>query len=725
MARTLEELESEFKRLALEDRVASLERKKRRRDRSSQWRVVNRPPNSVDAVEALESEYPEVVDPTLWASPEVGIAPYARRDQFGNYAPFIRSETELRLLQAQSRVLWTGNPWLAGLKDDLQNFAIGTGFVAQVTTKADAPQAIVDRVQKLVNDLLDLNEWPGDLDREFFFRSIEDGESNLRLHFQPDDWVTTFRIVEPEYICQPRDQTRLEQWIAENYDTVFPLGAPDSGPLYDWTYGIQTPRNDTQSTLGYFVLWAAGEDWDYVPAAEMVRLKRNTWRSIKPGLPDAYSIGPIAGKAMRLLRSMLSGAHKQARLALITTYESQLSEPGGQAALNDMLSATSSRMKQARGATDFQADNRDDAFNYHAPAGRSVQAGPLANTNAANFELILQAGLRCIGKRWSAPEYLISGDASNGNFASTMVAESPFVKNMQAAQFRHARKLKEIIWKAMRHAHAVGYFKGLEGATKDFDEFRLMVDLDADAPPIETRDKESETRRRQILYREGVVNQETFAAEEGYDLAEEKAKSGNMLDPHTGAAVAPLDVAGLLTGDPATDPTVDPNQPDNPDAAADQPADPANNSNANSQPPQNTGGRTPAAQGQPAASNAGGSADSPAPPVDTAPLNGAQITSAVQVVQEVSRGTLAMSAGRELLMALGISPDRVERMLSEKPPVAPDIPNQAPAPPAQDQATPDAPPDKKQAIESAVEPFTQAYIAKAFAAFDAMIEDGQ
>ena len=46
----------------------------------------------------------------------------------------------------------------------------------------------------------------------------------------------------------------------------------------------------------------------------------------------------------------------------------------------------------------------------------------------------IQAELRAIGSALAMPEYMISGDSSNANYASTMVAEGPAVKTFEEMQ---------------------------------------------------------------------------------------------------------------------------------------------------------------------------------------------------------------------------------------------------------------------------------------------------
>ncbi len=58
---------------------------------------------------------------------------------------------------------------------------------------------------------------------------------------------------------------------------------------------------------------------------------------------------------------------------------------------------------------------------------------PAAGIDAARFVAVLQAELRAIAARLVMPEFMLTSDASNANYSSTLVAEGPAVKMFPAA----------------------------------------------------------------------------------------------------------------------------------------------------------------------------------------------------------------------------------------------------------------------------------------------------
>src|SRR5262249_3436716 len=79
--------------------------------------------------------------------------------------------------------------------------------------------------------------------------------------------------------------------------------------------------------------------------------------------------------------------------------------------------------------------------------GREYVPAPLAQ-NTTQHIAIVQAGLRAISVRWGAPEYF-TGDASNANYASTLVSGAPFVRLVLDAQEFYKKVFLRVVWKVL------------------------------------------------------------------------------------------------------------------------------------------------------------------------------------------------------------------------------------------------------------------------------------
>jgi len=152
------------------------------------------------------------------------------------------------------------------------------------------------------------------------------------------------------------------------------------------------------------------------------------------------------------------------------------------------------------------------------PAGQLYHAGPMGSQSQSPIYIEV-AGylLRSIGLNWCMPEYIISGDASNANFSSTLVSESPFVKAREREQQFYARHFKRLMWKAIRIAYEAGFFSNVT-----WDELQKAVNIDVTTPDVATRDRLQNAQEKQILNQSRVISKRTWASEAGYDYDEEQ-----------------------------------------------------------------------------------------------------------------------------------------------------------------------------------------------------------
>ncbi|QDT41072.1 Phage portal protein, lambda family [Gimesia alba] len=469
-------------------------------------------------------DYTNYVDPREWLTDSFGqplgamlgmAATDARED--GRDRPVIETEQDLTDMRSIARVMVKLNPYLTGVLDDLTNYVIGTGFTytAMGRSKRNANPQLVSIVQDLLDEFEDLNKWSGNLEREIFQRGTRDGEAPLRLHHVGYGQVKS-RIVEPEYITEPRGMVReLEEYVAFHHPHLLNW---DSEPS-SWSFGVHTPERDIEDHLGYFAEWnASGSDWEYICASDMVFIKSNTDRNVKRGLSDFYPVEGFSDRAMKLARNIASGATVQAAIAFIEQYETGVT--GSQiVSMNEAVkSYTRSERKPGGGIKFNNVSHLDEATKLDMPNGRSFIAGPMGQSSAPLYLEVLQALLRAIGTRFSMPEYMVSGDASNGNYASSVEAGTPFVKACEAKQFFYSSHFKDMMWRVIRFGFAAGRFKGYANS---FQEIKRQIEIDVAAPDIEVRDPHIATQRRAILFGKGILSAKTWAAQEGEDYEQE------------------------------------------------------------------------------------------------------------------------------------------------------------------------------------------------------------
>ena len=480
----------------------------------------------------LVESWGEIIDPRLRNSdPDFGGYNSARQitatslndRKDGAFLPVYQSEQDLAYQRAASRNLITCTGIRTGILNSLTDYVLCPGF----TFKAAPPDGtqgdknLTVAVQRFIDELLDENDFIGDLDREIHCRSREDGDAFVSLHERPGGKVK-LRISEPDQITQPADPRDLEEWI----------GCHEKYPS-SWSFGVHTREGHTDEPLGYHVVYdGVGNDWDYVPVSRMQHIRRNVTRNAKRGVSDFYEVVNDLVGEVKLRRGMVTGASLQAAVAWI------LKPPTGStnAQVTSLVNAASTAYREyekqtAAGSTTQYIKRYKDGTILGTAPGQEYAEMPGHDRNEG-FQIVGQYALRAIGVRWNMPEYLISGDASNANYASSLVAESPFVKARESDQQFYRRHFLSLVWKALRIAFEAGRFSR---HVASFADLLSLIDIKCDLPTVATRDplKIAETQEAQI--RMGILSPRTAATQAGLDYdaeVKEGAKAAEPVSPY-------------------------------------------------------------------------------------------------------------------------------------------------------------------------------------------------
>jgi hypothetical protein len=327
------------------------------------------------------------------------------------------------------------------------------------------------------------------MEQELFTRSREDGEFFLRL-FAQEDGSTMVRVVEPEQVFMP-----------------------PGGSLYDFSYGIKTDPDDVCNIIGYSVAYvaSAGEDGssnpmlaEEVPADEMIHMKVNVKRNIKRGLSDfSYDTLDAFAVATKLRTNLGEGAAVQAAIAGVRQHDA--SSIGQVDTFINSSSDYTQYSPVTQKGTDFQQIKSGTFMDI--PKGMNYVPPPAAANSQGHLD-IMQALLRSAGNRHNAPEWLVSADASNNNYASSMTAESPFLRHCKRLQKLYERTFLRVIRAVIQNAIDAGK---LPQATMKY------IDIVATAPQLEVQDTAGTANANQTYVTLGIKSRQTVAQELGLD----------------------------------------------------------------------------------------------------------------------------------------------------------------------------------------------------------------
>ena len=389
-------------------------------------------------------------------------------------------EQQLAEIRAECRRLAVSNEFAINGQENRISYIVGSGHTYRVTANKNRPpsEQTVRDVQAVLDDFLRANKWHK-RQQEIVRRKDRDGECFLRF-FTAADGTARVRFVEPDQVATPAERA----------------GDPAAA------LGIQTDPDDVETALGYWI------DGRLVDAAEIQHRKLGVDANVKRGLPLFYPVRKNLRRAEKLLRNMSIVAEIQSAIALIRKH----------------VAATAAGVEQfvqdqADQSVTSQSTGRTSYFRRYGPgtildamAGTEYEF-PAAGIDAARFVVVLQAELRAIASRLVMPEFMLTSDASNANYASTMVAEGPAVKMFERLQHDMLEDDREVMWRVVRGAVEAGQLPA---------EVLDSTSIQGTAPTLAVRDRLRDAQADQILLRNGAMSVQTMGMRHGLDPQREE-----------------------------------------------------------------------------------------------------------------------------------------------------------------------------------------------------------
>jgi len=390
------------------------------------------------------------------------------------------SEQMLGELRAQCRRLAATNEFAINGLENRISYVVGPGhsYRATICKGMDASCDVAMQVQKVIERFVDENRWQL-RQQEIVRRMDRDGEAFLRF-FADRDGTTRVRFIEPDQVTTPAGLA----------------GDPSA------SFGIQTDAEDVETVLAYYV------DGELVEAGDVQHRRANVDFNVKRGLPLYVPVRKNLRRAERLLRNMSIVAEIQSAIALIRKHRG----------------ASRSGIEQfVAGEADATATNGLSGKSRHfsqygpgtildAPAGMEYDF-PARGLDASSFVAVLQAELRAIAARLVMPEFMFTSDASNANFASTLVAEGPAMKMFERLQSSMIEQDRTVMWRVVDNAIAAG---ALPPSARDVVEIQIMP------PSLHVRDQLRQAQVDRIAFDNGVLSPQTWSQHLGLDYDQEQ-----------------------------------------------------------------------------------------------------------------------------------------------------------------------------------------------------------
>lgn len=455
------------------------------------------------------SEYGAFQFPNAGMGGWVNPAQLAVRDNYlsGEQLPIYLSWWQLKSIRDRARFVFATNEFAHGLVQCFQSFVVGSaGFkwrVASIDLKNPVPEDLLKRCQASLDIFREYNNMV-DVENEIVYRLHVDGEVFLRK-FPQANGMLVIRFIEPE--------------LVRGYATD--IGSPKD------SFGIIVEEDDINSVLGYQVILkpTVTREPTFIPAEEIIHIKIGTNSNAKRGLTTFYPVFQNLTNCEDILASTVTMAKARAKIAMIRKVNN--------VAPDSMSSLVDSQIDATLGGSNNMGATENiglERFGYGsiitAPANVDYEF-PGANVDAAGLIQVLQANLRSLATRFGISETLMSGDASNNNYSSALIAEAPARRTFERWQGIVGRSLaecrfepnKSLAWSQIHLAAEHGIIPK---------EILKNIKITSEAYSLQSREHQKEAEMNNVYHSMGVKSIQTIRAELGLD---NDTEASNFIKP--------------------------------------------------------------------------------------------------------------------------------------------------------------------------------------------------
>jgi hypothetical protein len=332
---------------------------------------------------------------------------------------------QVKMIQ-QARKFYRFDPNGRASLQNLVYYVIGEGV--KIT-----PQSQDERVHRLWREFWEApRNMMGLRQNEIVLRTFRDGEVMLQ-YFGADalgakTWKTSVRFRDPELCVDP--------------------GIEFAGPGGAGSQGIKVDPDDPETPIEFYFKKAYDSSTiERLPADQIQHLKIFADSEQKRGESFIQPVMDLFAQYKDWLRYRIILNKVRTAIVLIRKVE------GG---TSDDVKAIAGKIAQSstsrEGVTQKKAPNPGTIINAGAGVDYKFESANINATDAAedgrNIKLGMAAGT-------TEPEYIF-GDASNANYASTLIAEAPFVKSVKYWQKFFEYQFKEMYRRVLKQAVDAG-----------------------------------------------------------------------------------------------------------------------------------------------------------------------------------------------------------------------------------------------------------------------------
>lgn len=424
----------------------------------------------------------------------------ARRDNrlTGEILPVAINWFQLKQVRDRCRLIARNNEYAIAALSACRSYVVGTGFKYKVVPRREKgiPDHLVEQVQEVLDLFVEHNRL-SEIESEIVYRLHVEGEAFIRV-FPGESGIIQIRFIEPELIRAPSDTS----------------ASPED------SFGIKCHPEDMQERIGY---WVVERPWlsptpELVPAEEIIHLRNNVESNSKRGLPTIFAVETNLRAAEDVLASMIALAKTRAKIGMIRTVDDAPPQ-----AVEELVKAAGDGEITDKWTGRSQTVERFGYGSILTASGNVKYEFPSLGAGANDLIEILKVNLRAIAARFGISEIMMSADAGNANYASSLTAEAPATKAferfqnmlMSALGTRRTRPERSLCWKQLSHAAEMGLIEP---------DVLQLISIQVQPPTVQARDKTAEANTHKTYLDMGAISLASVRADIGVDDKKEQAQ---------------------------------------------------------------------------------------------------------------------------------------------------------------------------------------------------------
>ena len=460
-------------------------------------------------------------------------------------------------------------PWGQNARDNRSYYIVDTGHAITVkprdqTSRSSLPSPpssdSVRRVERFLEAWMEENGWQA-RQAEVSRRLDEHGEVFDLLSYDDSGILRTYFAEPWDLDDDPNSSYQDSEDTSLQYIDYLGVRRTNDARYLERQYYIDGRWYDAlpaTASSPFSALFARQRDPSPRQSGEMLvqHRKRNVLSNNSRGLTLFWPVREELIWSKKLLSNMMRVSGFQAAFGAIRT----ISAVHGTDAVKSYLAS-----QQAGTAGTGGAGQNFERFDQPAPAVVTVPETvkyefPETGVGQSNHIEVLVQLLRACASGMKLPEFMLTANVSEGNFASTLVSEGPFHKSMRFEQSLMVREDRRILMEAL-------WYAALSGEHELTVEDVQAVTLEVKPPRVQTRNRQEDFDVNQKLWEDGLLSGKDHLAAEGHEYESQMAQIEveREEDPGPPLAVAtapaapgptpastadPLKEKGVLAGDP-------------------------------------------------------------------------------------------------------------------------------------------------------------------------------